>query len=139
MRISVQIEDLPNPANRVTLSSQRDSFGLPRNEITFQKPSDYDRRAVRALLDDLPERLAPLGVRDLRFNESTLGGGHLTGTVRMGSGDDGVVGSDFRHRRRDNLFVVGGAVFPTFTAAHPTLTIAALATRLGRALAAERG
>jgi choline dehydrogenase-like flavoprotein len=48
-----------------------------------------------------------------------------------------VVDPQLRHRRLDNLFVCGGAVFPTYGATHPTLTIAALAIRLGRMLAAS--
>jgi choline dehydrogenase-like flavoprotein len=56
----------------------------------------------------------------------------------MGEGSDGVVDSDLRHRSRENLYVSGGAVFPTASPTHPTLTIAALAIRLGRTLAAER-
>jgi hypothetical protein len=42
-----------------------------------------------------------------------------------------------RHRRYENLFVSGGAVFPSMSPSHPTLTIVALAIRLGRSLARE--
>ena len=56
----------------------------------------------------------------------------------MGAGSDGVVDKDLRHQRRENLFAVGGAVFPTYSPTHPTLTIGALAVRLGRALAGDR-
>jgi choline dehydrogenase-like flavoprotein len=50
---------------------------------------------------------------------------------------DGVVNGNLRHHRISNLYVVGGSAFPTYGAHHPTLTIAALAIRLGRHLAAE--
>lgn len=55
----------------------------------------------------------------------------------MGAGDDAVVGPDMRHLEIENLFVAGGSAFPTYSAAHPTLTIAALALRLGDLLAGE--
>jgi len=47
---------------------------------------------------------------------------------------EGVVDPDQRHHRVENLYVSGGSSFPTYSAAHPTLTIAALAIRLGRHL-----
>jgi choline dehydrogenase-like flavoprotein len=53
----------------------------------------------------------------------------------MGTDGNAVVDRDGRHRRYDNLFVSGGAVFPSMSPAHPTLTIAALALRLGASLA----
>ena len=51
-------------------------------------------------------------------------------------GRDGVVDADLRHHRFENLFVVGGSAFPSYSAHHPTLTICALALRLGRDLVA---
>jgi len=51
---------------------------------------------------------------------------------------DGVVDPDLRHHEVAGLYVAGGSAFPSYGAAHPTLTIAALAIRLGRHLAAER-
>jgi choline dehydrogenase-like flavoprotein len=50
-------------------------------------------------------------------------------------GDDGVVDENLRHHELDNLYVVGGSAFPTYSALHPTVTIAALGVRLGRHLA----
>lgn len=131
--MSVLVEDEPRASNGVTLSPTKDGFGIPLNRIHFQ-PGAYERRAIEHLLTDLPRRLRALGAHDARlFTEPH--GGHLLGTLRMGSGANGVVDRDLRHRRLDNLFVAGGAVFPTFSASHPTLTIAALSIRLGRALA----
>ena len=47
-----------------------------------------------------------------------------------------VVDADLRHHELSNLRIVGGSAFPTYSAHHPTLTICALAIRLGRALGA---
>jgi len=62
----------------------------------------------------------------------------LLGALRMGQDRDAVVDPDLRHVRYENLFIAGGAVFPTVAAAGPTLTIAGLALRLGQMLAIER-
>jgi choline dehydrogenase-like flavoprotein len=47
-----------------------------------------------------------------------------------------VVDDDLRVRDVAGLYAVGGSAFPTYGAAWPTLTIAALAIRLGAMLAA---
>jgi paromamine 6'-oxidase/6'''-hydroxyneomycin C oxidase/2'-deamino-2'-hydroxyparomamine 6'-oxidase len=134
LRLVVSPDELPSLANRVTLSPRKDRFGIPLNHIHFDDPSEYQTRAVRNLLDDLPRRLQPLGVRDVRADYPG-GGTHLVGTLRMGNDAGAVVDSDGRHRRYENLLVAGGAVFPALSPSHPTLTIAALAIRLGRSLA----
>jgi choline dehydrogenase-like flavoprotein len=134
LKLVVSPDELPSPESRVTLSPRRDGFGLPLNRVHLTDPSDYQQRAIRNLLDDLPRRLAPLGVRDVRA-DYPLGGSHLLGTLRMGTNGDAVVDRDARHHCYENLFVSGGAVFPSMSPAHPTLTIAALAIRLGASLA----
>jgi choline dehydrogenase-like flavoprotein len=52
-------------------------------------------------------------------------------------GPDGVVDKNLRHHRVENLYLAGGSAFPTYSALHPTTTIAALAIRLGRHLVAD--
>lgn len=136
LALDVLVDDVPMRENSVRLSTRRDSFGIPFNRVRFGKPSEYFNRGVRYAVEDLPRRLRPLGAREAKF-AFTEAGGHLLGTLRMGAGDDGVVDADLRHRARDNLFVAGGAVFPTYSPTHPTLTVAALAVRLGERLADE--
>jgi choline dehydrogenase-like flavoprotein len=48
--------------------------------------------------------------------------------------DQGVVDRNCRVHGVSNLFVAGGSVFPTAGALQPSLTIAALALRLGEHL-----
>ncbi len=134
LKLVLSPDELPDRANRITLSPQRDQFGLPLNRIELGEPSEYQQRAIRHVLDDLPRRLAPLGVREVSV-DYPRGGSHSLGTLRMGTEADAVVDPDGRHRRYENLFVAGGAVFPAMSPSHPTLTIAALALRLGASLA----
>jgi glucose dehydrogenase len=129
-------EDAPQSRRRVTLSPNRDSFGLPLNLISYSEPSRYELDGIERTVEGLRRRLAPLGVREIRAEPGPRGG-HLLGTCRIGSGDDGVVDSDLRHLDFENLFVAGGSAFPTYGPVHPTLTIAALSLRLGELLAAE--
>jgi choline dehydrogenase-like flavoprotein len=129
-------EDLPRPDRRVTLSPNRDSFGLPLNRTAYPPPGPYERAGIEAAVAGMRERLAPLGVEAI---EATPGpqGGHLMGTCRMGAPGKGVVDAEMRHLEVENLFVAGSSAFPTYAPVHPTLTIAALALRLGNLLSRE--
>ena len=128
-------EDVPQAGRRVTLSPKRDSFGLPLNLIAYPPPTRYEHDGIEATAKRVRRALAPLGADEIEIRPGPRGG-HLLGTCRMGAGDDAVVDPDQRHLDLDNLFVAGGSAFPTYGPVHPTLTIAALALRLGDLLAA---
>jgi choline dehydrogenase-like flavoprotein len=132
--LDLLLEDVPQAGRRVTLGSRRDAFGLPFVRVAYPASTRYERDGIAAARSQLERRLAPLGVEEVRQRPGPAGA-HLLGTCRMGEGNAGVVDSDLRHLDVDGLHVVGGAVFPTYTPAHPTLTIAALALRLGDRLA----
>jgi choline dehydrogenase-like flavoprotein len=127
-------EDVPQAARRVTLSPERDSFGLPLNRVAYPPPTRYELSGIGQAVEEVRRRLAPLGARDVE-TEPGPRGSHLLGTCRMGFGEEVVVDSDMRHLDFENLFVAGGSAFPTYSPVHPTLTIAALALRLGGLLA----
>jgi len=129
-------EDLPQRRRRVTLAPNRDSFGLPLNRISYSDPSRYELDGIERTVAGLRTRLAPLGVREIEVGPGPRGG-HLLGTCRMGSGEEGVVDSQLRHLDFENLFVAGGSAFPSYGPVHPTLTLSALALRLGELLAGE--
>jgi choline dehydrogenase-like flavoprotein len=134
LTLDVYLDDLPDRRSGIRLAARRDPFGLPLNLIRYERETAYQRRAVAHLIEDVPRRLRALGADSGRFQYVPLGA-HSLGTLRMGTDPDAVVDPDQRHHRRENLFVSGGAVFPTFSPTHPTLTIAALGVRLGRLLA----
>lgn len=126
-------EDLPQRERRVELSPRKDEFGLPLNRIAYPDDGDYIRRGRSVMYADLERRLRPLGgriVATLRRGE----GAHTLGTCHMAA-SGGVVDADQRHHELENLFVTGGSAFPSYSSHHPTLTICALAIRLGRTLA----
>jgi choline dehydrogenase-like flavoprotein len=131
--LDVLLEDVPQEARRLTLSPSRDALGLPRTRIDYPGPTAYERAGWRAVREEIERRLRPLGVQHVAERPGPAGS-HLLGTCRFGDGDDGVVDADQRHLDVDNLYVAGGSSFPTYSPAHPTLTIAALAIRLGEHL-----
>jgi choline dehydrogenase-like flavoprotein len=127
--LNVMLEDVPRDDRRVTLSASRDVVGLPLVRVDYGRPSRYEAGGWEAVKADIARRVAPLGVEAVEEQPGPLGG-HLLGTCRIG----GVVDADQRHLDVENLYVTGGSAFPTYSPIHPTLTIAALAVRLGRHL-----
>jgi choline dehydrogenase-like flavoprotein len=132
--IGSSAEMLPDPDNRITLSTSFDGLGLPRPSIRF-KYDDYAMKGLavaRNAQNAIMERLGASEVKELGpICDSAIMGG----TARMGNDPrTSVVDKDLRCHDHDNLYVVGTAVFPTITATAPTLTVAALSARLGEHL-----
>jgi choline dehydrogenase-like flavoprotein len=139
------VEQVPDPRNRVQLSTQRDHLGMPRARLDLRWSStdvDSVTRTCRILAEDVARsRLGrftawdPLTPRGLPMYSPC----HHLGTTRMD--DDprsGVVDRNCRVHGVGNLFVAGSSVFPTGAGwANPTLTIIALALRLGDHLASD--
>jgi hypothetical protein len=104
-------------------------------------PGTLELRAcgVRELLDQALRRagmgrLEPdLGSAEGEWPASLSGACHHIGTTRMHSDPrQGVTDGDGRVHGIANLYITGSSVFPTAGHANPTLTIVALALRLGR-------
>ena len=135
------LEQLPNPDNRVTLGTDRDHLGLRRSVVRWTISDQEHQSALQAATYSGAE-LTRLGYGRVKLEPWLLTKGgdptnyltptfHYTGTTRMA--DDphmGVVDKDCRVHGVDNLYVAGSSVFPTNGAANPTLTIVALACRL---------
>ena len=138
-RVLVNLEQAPDPENRVVLGSAADALGIPRATLHWRwRQRDEDsRREVRALYGRALER-AGLGV--VRQVDAPLdpNAHHHAGTTRMHvDAQYGVVDPDCRVHGTENLWVGGASVFPTAGFANPALTIIALALRLADRLATE--
>jgi choline dehydrogenase-like flavoprotein len=136
------IEQTPDPDRRITLGATRDGFGQPVARLHWfvgSRERESAERAERILRDELGRagvgRLTP--GRDLGAHVHPTAHHHL-GTTRIHEDPRyGVVDSNSRLHGMTNLFVTGGSVFPTSGFVNPTLTIVALALRLGAHLREE--
>lgn len=135
--IIYQIEQAPNPNNRVVLSHDCDRIGLPKPEVHW-KLQDIDLRTIDRVQKIWREEFAAAGLGDLEIHSrpgdlqyENLAIHHHMGTTRMHADPkQGVVDADCKVHGINNLFVAGSSVFPTGGYANPTLTIIALALRL---------
>ena len=121
-------ETMPHENNRVELADERDEYGLPVARVTFSY-GDNDKRLYEHALGFMGEHLKAAGGRDLWHQSGTA---HLAGTCRMGdSPETSVVNADGRSWDIPNLWVCDGSLFPTSGGVNPSLTIQALACRIG--------
>ena len=132
----------------VILSQQTDAFGNPRADLHWQL-NGQDKHTLRVLADALNRSLqtrslgafsrapwvddpGPAWPVDPTVGNHPIGGYHHMGTSRMASSPStGVTDGNCQVFGYSNLFVAGSSVFATAGWANPTLTIVALAHRLG--------
>lgn len=122
--LMIVTENAVDNRNTVTV----DGAGAP--VVTYVGPSAYGVKGQERALAKLPELLAPLPVEEIAFRSQRPTESHLQGTLRMGrDASTSVVDAAMVHHRWRNLTVVGSSVFPTCSAANPSLTVAALSLR----------
>jgi choline dehydrogenase-like flavoprotein len=120
-------ECMPQERNCVTLTDEKDQYGLRIPRVTYSY-CDNDKRLIRHALDFMHRAMDTLEARDIW--EETDDTCHLNGTARMG--DDprtSVVNADCRSWDIPNLWICDGSVFPTVGGVNPSLTIQAIACR----------
>jgi choline dehydrogenase-like flavoprotein len=141
-------EQAPLETSRVTLSGQVDVLGMPKLRVDWRY-SQSDIESLRGTLDLIAQEIGLAGVGRFEYQRETLEedltrfgayGGHHIGTTRMGDDElTSVVNRDCQVHSVNNLYIAGSAVFPTSSQANPTLTLLALALRLGDKLGRRLG
>jgi choline dehydrogenase-like flavoprotein len=121
-------ETEPRPNNRVEVADEKDDHGIPIPRVTFSL-SENDKKLMRHSIGSMRDVLEAGGAKDLWDDRDTS---HLLGTCRMGDDpNDSVVNKDGRSWSIPNLWICDGSLFPTSGGVNPSLTIQALACRMG--------
>jgi choline dehydrogenase-like flavoprotein len=127
-------EILPWADNRVTLSEERDQFGIRVPHISFNL-HDNDHKLIKAAKNKTMEVMHAAGATEV-VQEARYA--HLVGAARMGNDPRTSVVDKFgRAHDVANLFVCDGSILPTQGSANPGLTIQALAARTADYLIAQ--
>ena len=153
IRLGYLIEQLPDPDNRVELSTdKKDHLGLPRPKVTYRIRGDYERDAFVSakevstrifdamgateytrppkdpVLYGSPDQVTATNFQYKGSNFTFYGAGHIVGTYCMGTNKtNSVLNNRQQSWDHNNLYMAGSGVFPTVATGNPTLTIAALA------------
>jgi choline dehydrogenase-like flavoprotein len=137
VHVEVMAEQEPNPESRVLLGKRRDRLGM-RGAVLDWRLTERDFDSIRRSTDIVATGLEGLGGRFEGLlparNERVpvFGNWHHIGTTRMAEDPArGVVDAECRVHGVENLYVAGSSVFPTGGCSNPTLTLVALALRLG--------
>ncbi|WP_412565009.1 GMC oxidoreductase [Thalassobius sp. MITS945101] len=119
------MEDLPYAENRVLKGDDPDQISLTYD---FSPELLSRRRTFRRLI-----RKAFKGNRRMFLGQGVeLNYGHPCGTLRFGANPEAsVLDLNCRAHEVENLYVADASVFPTSMGVNPSLTIAALALRVG--------
>lgn len=132
-------EQIPNPDSRVSLSPKsRDASAYPIASIHWQplardrrSLSDFARAVLGRGLNSKQYQTKPNGF-DGEWTQQFTSAAHHLGTARMASDPaKGVVNANLQVFGVNNLYLCDGSVFATSGSANPSLTITALALRLG--------
>jgi choline dehydrogenase-like flavoprotein len=129
--------------NRVLLTDGRDPLGRRKVRIEWAI-GDEDVENMRRVMQRFDRAVRQAGIGEFQaafpddpsaWRRAVEGGKHHMGTTRMHPAPEhGVVDARGRVHGTSNVYVTGSSVFPSGGYANPTLTIVALAARLGSQL-----
>lgn len=140
-RLMASIEQLPDPQNRITLSTKTDRLGV-RKPLFDWRPRAADERTFQSTVKHLRhywqrsgfDKLCPLiwspalADPNQSVNDRAEACAHPSGSARMGTDRaTSVVGPNLRCHGVPNLAIASAAVFPSAGSANPTLTLMKLA------------
>lgn len=131
VNVKTLLEILPDPDNRITLSSKKDAMGIPKPEAHYSI-AEYTRRGAEAAKADFAKIAVLMGGSDLRYSPEGqfANNQHITGTMAMGINPSTSVTDGFgRTHDHENLFICSTGVMPTSATMNSTLTAVALALR----------
>jgi choline dehydrogenase-like flavoprotein len=118
----------PQEQNGVEVIDEEDQYGLKIPRVTFSYSED-DKKLHKHALTFMSELLSAAGGRDLWQEDGTA---HLMGGCHMGSfPESSVTNADGRTWDIPNLWICDGSLMPTGGGVNPSLTIQALACRIG--------
>ncbi|MFN8445718.1 MAG: GMC family oxidoreductase [Caldilineaceae bacterium] len=139
IHIQGPIQDIPNPASRVTVASHvKDRFGIPVVRLSGTAHPE-SLRTAEFMRGKAGEWLRASDAKKIWLHPLSLNlsaGQHQAGTCRMGDDPQTSVTDRWgRVHGHDNLFVIDGSLHVTNGGFNPVLTIMALAYRCAEQIA----
>lgn len=133
-RVGLFFEQAPNPDSQISLTEKKDRLDVPLVDLNWNL-TDLDRHSFEVTANKVAHELIRIKlatqIGNIGISEEILYSNHQLGTTRMSKEtSDGVVDSNCKAHDLENLYIIGGSVFPTVSWANPTLTVLALTLRL---------
>jgi choline dehydrogenase-like flavoprotein len=132
---SISLEPLPDPNNRLTLSTtRRDGLGLACPDIYYEL-SPYVRKGYDAAATQLKHIATLFNAIELDITTALNANNHIMGGTIMGSDPkNSVVDGDCRAYDHPNLWLPGGGAIPSASVVNSTLSMAALGLKSADAI-----
>ncbi len=131
------IEVFSRAENRVLNVNRRNRFGVHETLVKFVADPGFAQRTAQ-IKEHVAGIYQSMGATLSGFQNISWRMDHAAATCRMSVDPaQGVVDPDLRVHGIDNLYVCSNAVFPNIGSINPTLTLTALALRLGQHLSAR--
>jgi choline dehydrogenase-like flavoprotein len=125
------VEVFGRRTNRIQNLNRRNRVGLPQTSVDFSADETFKSR-MGEIKDNVKRIYEAMGAELTDDASVSWRADHAACTCRMSSDpSDGVVDANLRVHGMENLFVCSNGVFPNLGAVNPTLTLTALALRLG--------
>ncbi len=135
LSLNAMFEVFSQPGYRVRNLGSRNHLGLQQTHVHFQSTQLIEDR-LASLKVHATEILRAAGATGEVGVFAAWGSHHACCATRMSASPElGVVDADLRVHGTDNVHVCSNASFSTLATVNPTLTLAALALRLGEHLA----
>ncbi|CAH0130002.1 MULTISPECIES: GMC family oxidoreductase [Stenotrophomonas] len=133
--LSISLEPLPDPSNRLTLSKTRvDGHGLACPDIHYSL-GDYARKGYDESCKQLRHIGSLFNAEEFVITTALNANNHIMGSTIMGADPrDSVVDGECRAHDHPNLWLPGGGPMVSASVVNSTLTMAALALRAADAI-----
>lgn len=133
--LSISLEPLPDPSNRLTLSTSRvDGLGLACPDIHYSL-GDYARKGYDKACEQLRHIGALFNAEEFDITTALNANNHIMGSTIMGSDPrDSVVDENCRAHDHANLWLPGGSAMVSASVVNSTLTMAALGLKAADAI-----
>jgi choline dehydrogenase-like flavoprotein len=144
--LNIDLEQFPDPENRIQLSDSRDALGLRRAVVKWRVGAREGEAACR-FSRVVKAALEQAGIAPLEWKAGLLQGEapemvdtyHAMGGLRMGTDPRvSVTGPSLQVHGAENLYVLSCATYPSGGSSNPTFTLMALALRLADRLLSRR-
>lgn len=132
-KITIQgmVEVFGREDNHIRNMGSLNKVGLPMTSVVFAQDPGFDGRML-TIEKKTSEIFAAMGAKPDGTRSVSWRADHAASLCRMSTDElKGVVDANLKVHGTDNLFVISNAVFPNLGAVNPTLTLTALAFRLG--------
>lgn len=134
VRLNSSAETLGDANNRITLSEQFDSSGIPKPRVAFTV-DEYTRSGLKIATKTNKKVLELMGADNVTSDTPYLSNAIIAGTTRMGIDPArSVVNSDLQTHQHANLYILGASTHVSAPVNAPSLTIAAMGIRLAKYL-----